>query len=80
MGNQKDPAALADLAWSMENEPESLVRAHVAWAIGEIGGSIAGSMLDRASKREADPLVSGEIIIAQQQIASHGSHSGSPAS
>jgi epoxyqueuosine reductase len=80
IGNQGDPATLQDLAWTMENEPEALVRAHAAWAIGEIGGSTGDLILTQASRREEEPLVSGEIRLARQQIASQGSHSGSPAS
>jgi epoxyqueuosine reductase len=74
LGNQQDPGALPDLAWSMENEPEPLVRAHAAWAIGQIGGSDAMVILDQARKREADPLVSEEIDLARQRTSSHGSH------
>ena len=79
LGNQQDPAALPDLAWSLENEPEPLVRAHAAWAIGEIGGPTAMIILDQARRREDDPLVSDEINQAWEHNAAYGSHSGSPA-
>jgi len=80
LGNQQDPDALADLAWMLENEPEPLLRAHAAWAIGEIGGPTAMILLDQACRREDNPSVSGEINLARQRTSSHGSHSGSPAS
>jgi epoxyqueuosine reductase len=80
LGNQQDPEALPDLAWSLENEPDAIIRAHTAWAVGEIGGHNAVRILEQAGKREADALVSGEINLARQQVAAHGSHSGSPAS
>ena len=80
LGNQQDPAALPDLAWSLENEPEVIIRAHAAWAIGEIGGHLAVTILDQAGRREENALVSGEINQARQRVASHGNHSGSPAS
>ena len=66
LGNQLDPATLPDLARTMENETEALVRAHAAWAIGEIGGPVAALILDQASRREENPLVIGEIKLAQQ--------------
>jgi epoxyqueuosine reductase len=67
LGNQQDPAALPDLAWSMENELEGLVRAHAAWAIGEIGGARGARILDLASRRETDPTVAGEINLARRR-------------
>jgi len=76
IGNQQDPAALPDLAWTLENEPEPVVRAHAAWATGQIGGQVAMSLLDQAGRREDNPLVSVEIDQARQHISSHGSHSG----
>ncbi len=69
MGNQHDPAALQDLAWTLENEPEALVRAHAAWAIGEIGGSSGAKILKAAGQTEQEPLVSGEINLARQRMA-----------
>jgi epoxyqueuosine reductase len=80
LGNQQDSEALPDLAWLVGNEPEVIIRAHAAWAIGEIGGSTAAIILDQAFKREEDPFVSAEIRQARQRIPSHGSHAGSPAS
>ena len=80
LGNQRDPAALPDLAWIMENEPEVIIRAHAAWAMGEIGGSSAVKMLDQASKEEEDPGVSAEINLARQRVSFPGSYPGSPAS
>jgi epoxyqueuosine reductase len=69
IGNQHDPAALPDLAWTLENEAEALVRAHAAWAIGEVGGGMAKTILDKASRREENPGVAGEINLARQRIS-----------
>lgn len=80
LGNQKNSDALADLAWMLENEPEPLLRAHAAWAIGEIGGLTAMIILDQASRREDNPDVSDEINLARQKTSSQGSHSSSPVS
>jgi epoxyqueuosine reductase len=73
LGNQQDPASLPDLAWTLENEPEPLVRAHAAWAIGAIGGKAAVILLDKFTRIENNPLVSGEIGQARQQTSANGS-------
>ena len=67
LGNQRDPDFLVDLGRVMENEPDPLLRAHGAWAIGEIGGPTAMLILDQASRREDNPLVNSEIDLARQQ-------------
>src|SRR5205823_9874282 len=50
LGNTRNPDAIPALERSLETEKEPLVRAHVAWALGQIGGSNAGGVLDRAYK------------------------------
>ena len=46
-------AALAD--------PEPLVRAHAAWALGRLGGPCARGALESARGREIDPAAAAEI-------------------
>jgi epoxyqueuosine reductase len=64
LGNQPDSAALPDLGWSLLAEPEPLVRAHVAWALGQTGGAPARQVLDKALRGEPDPGVIQEIRAA----------------
>ena len=60
LGNLGDPATLPALAAALE-DPEPLVRAHAAWALGKIGGAEARHFLDIAVKKEKDSLVMREI-------------------
>jgi epoxyqueuosine reductase len=64
IGNAKNPEAVADLLWLLTVEPEPLVRAHVAWALGQIGGSAAHQGLEKALMNENDPTVIQEIRAA----------------
>jgi epoxyqueuosine reductase len=61
-----NPAAAAALAHSLQADPEPLVRLHAAWALGRLGGEIAGRALSAAVQQEADPAVLSEILAAQQ--------------
>lgn len=61
LGNRKDPAAVPALARVLSEEPEPLVRAHAAWALGQIGGELARQALEEARGIERDPEVLREI-------------------
>jgi len=61
LGNSGNPAAVPVLAHALENEPEMLIRAHAAWALGRFGDVEARRTLDAARARERDPLVRAEI-------------------
>jgi epoxyqueuosine reductase len=63
LGNTRDPQYLPDLAGAMD-DPEPLVRAYAAWAIGRIGGGEAKAQLEAASKREMVRPVQQEILAA----------------
>jgi epoxyqueuosine reductase len=52
LGNQGDPESVPPLVKTLEDQ-EPLVRAHVAWALGKIGGLKARSALEK--RRTADP-------------------------
>ncbi len=67
IGNSGDPTSVPDLAGSLANEPEPLVRAHAAWALGKIGTPPSRASLEKALKREGDPTVAAEIYIALGQ-------------
>jgi epoxyqueuosine reductase len=60
LGNLRDPKAVAPLAQALMFEREPLVRAHAAWALGQIGSATATHALEDAVK-ENDPLVKLEI-------------------
>lgn len=53
MGNRRDPGYIACLAEALESD-SPLVRAHSAWALGEIGTAEAKETLQRALERAAD--------------------------
>jgi epoxyqueuosine reductase len=65
LGNSGNPDAVVPLAGALD-DPEPLVRAHAAWALGHIGGAGARRALERARGRERDAEVRGEIDAARE--------------
>ena len=61
LGNSGNPAAIPILARTLGEEPEPLVRAHAAWALGRLGGSHSRRTLEQIRKRETDGAVKNEI-------------------
>jgi len=68
LGNQANTAATAHLRSALLTEPENLVRAHAAWALGQIGGQEAYLALEEALPVETEPRVRAEIINALQRF------------
>jgi epoxyqueuosine reductase len=64
LGNSANREAVAALAPALETEPEALVRAHIAWALGRLGGPAARRALEKRRIREDDPSVRGELADA----------------
>jgi epoxyqueuosine reductase len=64
LGNRKDRIAVHALTKALKNDPEALVRAHAAWALGQIGGDSAVQALDEAIETEIDKGVINEIEAA----------------
>lgn len=64
LGNSGSPEAIPGLALTLEREPVPLIRAHAAWALGQIGTDSAYSLLRKARLVETDPTVLEEIISA----------------
>ena len=67
LGNTGDPSFVADLETAMSN-PEELVGAHAAWALGKIGGSSAKQILKSILSRENSEKVREEIEMALLRI------------
>jgi epoxyqueuosine reductase len=61
LGNSGNPAAIPILARTLEVEPEALVRAHAAWALGQFDDATARHALEAARLRELDSAVRVEI-------------------
>jgi epoxyqueuosine reductase len=64
LGNSGNREAIPVLARTLSDEPEALVRAHAAWALGELGGSAARRTLETARAQESDQSVVDEITLA----------------
>jgi epoxyqueuosine reductase len=64
LGNSGNRDAVAVLTGSLQHEIEPLVRAHAAWALGQLGGTGARATLERRRKTESDPEVGSEIEAA----------------
>jgi epoxyqueuosine reductase len=63
LGNTGDARHVPALAAALR-DPEPLVRAHAAWALGRIGGEAAWAALQGALENEMDDQVLGEIRAA----------------
>jgi epoxyqueuosine reductase len=61
LGNLRRPQAVPALARTLREDPEPLVRAHAAWALGRIGTREAQAALREARPGEPDPVVFSEI-------------------
>jgi epoxyqueuosine reductase len=61
LGNARDASAVPDLERVLREELEPLVRAHAAWALGQIGTEAARSALQAALQSETDPDVLAEV-------------------
>ncbi len=66
LGNVADRASVPALAAALD-DPEPLVRAHAAWALGRLGGAAARAALERALSREADAEVRDECALALEE-------------
>ena len=64
LGNSADPSSLSALANALTQDGEFLVRAHAAWALGQIGVAGAHQSLLKAHTSETDPGVRAEILAA----------------
>ncbi len=60
-GNAHDESATPFLTKLLRSDPEPVVRAHAAWALGQIPGREAQSSLQAAAGHETDSIVQGEI-------------------
>ncbi|MEA3440339.1 MAG: HEAT repeat domain-containing protein, partial [Chloroflexota bacterium] len=69
LGNSRDPSAIPALTQSLLNDPEPLVRAHAAWALGKIRGESAKQALDQAIRYENNESVLAEIRSALSELA-----------
>lgn len=70
LGNARDPQTVPALLTCLHHEEEPLVRAHVAWALGQVGTPLALKSLEEALPQERDPVVVDEIRSAIQFIQS----------
>jgi epoxyqueuosine reductase len=63
-GNLRREEHLPALGEALQADPEPLVRAHAAWALGEFGSQAARHLLERGRRGEADADVLAEIDAA----------------
>ena len=61
LGNSGDPAAIPALARALHADPEPLVRAHAAWALGQFDHPDARSALAAARETESHETVLAEV-------------------
>ncbi len=75
LGNLKRPEAVPALARTLREDPDSLVRSHAAWALGQIATPEAAAALRAARRREAEASVLEEIEDAIQTLPPSGTPS-----
>ncbi|TXD32630.1 tRNA epoxyqueuosine(34) reductase QueG [Lujinxingia vulgaris] len=66
VGNTGSPDEVPALIACLEREDDSVVRGHIAWALGRLGGAQAAAALRDALAGESDPMVLDEIRVALQ--------------
>jgi epoxyqueuosine reductase len=71
LGNSHDPAAEEPLARALATHPSELVRAHAAWALGELGvcRSVGPQALQLAVTADASPTVREEASLALEVLS-----------
>jgi epoxyqueuosine reductase len=67
LGNSGNPDAVPGLSSALA-DPEPLVRAHAAWALGRLGGPPARDALEAARVREPDPEAAAEMAAARAAL------------
>jgi epoxyqueuosine reductase len=69
MGNSDNPSFIPMLKQALTTHTSTLVREHVAWALGKLAGAKAQNDLRSALEQEVDPTVRQEIelVLSQQQ-------------
>ncbi len=76
IGNRARVADVPALVGALDSDPEPLVRAHAAWALGRFAGSAAARAgLERAAEAESDAGVLAEIALAITSLAARGAAS-----
>jgi len=75
LGNLKNTVAIPALEQALTEE-EALVRCHAAWALGQIGGPQAKSVLRQAATTEPDPQVIAEVAAALSELEKATEKSG----
>jgi epoxyqueuosine reductase len=68
LGNIGDSRAVVPLIKIIQEDDNSIVRGHTAWALGKIGGEKAKFALEKALKSEKDIEVREEIINALEKF------------
>lgn len=68
LGNSLDRSAISPLAQALRSDPNPMVRAHAAWALGRIAAPRAFEALRTSLETERDTGVSGEIRAALETL------------
>jgi epoxyqueuosine reductase len=68
LGNLRRREAVPALTKTLRSDPDALVRAHAAWALGQIGGPEAEAALCAALERESEPSVIEEADAAIRSL------------
>ncbi|HEY60553.1 MAG TPA: tRNA epoxyqueuosine(34) reductase QueG [Anaerolineae bacterium] len=67
MGNSRNPEAIPSLVTTLYDNPDSLIRSHAAWALGQIEDNRVKIVLEKALKNENNSVVKREILAALEK-------------
>jgi epoxyqueuosine reductase len=71
-GNHGGTEVVPLLADLLMDQPNSMVRSHAAWALGNIGGTAARRVLEKAKEMAKEPDFMEELVNALQMIEKSG--------
>ncbi len=69
LGNTGQRRWVPLLVRRLKAEQDPVIRGHIAWALGRLGGAKARTALDEALKAEDDPYVQEELRAAHQEVS-----------
>jgi epoxyqueuosine reductase len=67
--NTRDSTAIPQLAHLLQHDQDSLIRCHVAWALGQLGDEHTKALLESALETEGEPEVKAEIEAALANLS-----------
>lgn len=72
LGNRGEPEHVPALVRALEGQTKAVVREHIAWALGRLGGAVAQATLGALAANDPDPAVRGEASQSLAEMSREG--------